>query len=163
MEKSKMTDKINREKAREKFRSGVSIKDIGTVDEIAGYATKWVDCQFLEGLKRIDRYIDKNWDVVYSKEKAKDDRKNNADQAVVATVPKPVTRTTRSGHTQILMKIKTELRNENALEKAAKDMARLNASRKRKVDQSGNVMKVHEEVNMMNLGDGNIPEGNEEV
>lgn len=146
-----MSDKLTKDSARTKFRGSVTIKDIGSTEMNPLYDYKWVDAQFQEGLKRIDRYIDKNWEVVYSKDKPKDDRKNNASQdgEDKDLRTSPVTRTTRGGHTQIYMKVLKTDRAKNALEKAVRDKAREDASRRiKKVD---NTITVSEDVNLNDI------------
>lgn len=151
-----MTDKLTKESARQKFRSSVSIKDIGQVSiSDKNLITKWVDAEFSEGLGRIDRYIDKGWNVVYSKDKAKDDRKNVGNQDGVESDirPSPITRTTKGGHTQILMKIDKNTRDTNQLADAQRDDERLAASRRRKTNKKGSITKISENVDDSDLLD----------
>lgn len=146
-----MSEKLHKEKAREKFRSSISIKDINAVDNLNPlYDYKHVICTYSEGLKRIDRYIDAGWEVVYSKDKLKDDRKNASaqDGTEEDLRTSPVTSSTRGGNTQILMKILKTKRSSNETSKAVRDKVRLDASRKRKVQQSGATQVISEDVDL---------------
>ncbi len=145
-----MSDKLTKDTARQKFRSSVNIKDISATEMHPDYDYKWVDLQFTEGLKRVDRYIDKGWEVIYSKDKPKDDRKNIASQdgkeADLRT--SPVTRTTRGGNTQIYMKVLKETRIKNGLESAARDKARYQAQQKCKVTETMKGTKITSEIDL---------------
>lgn len=114
--------KITKETAREKFRRTCGIKEIHSVqDEDPNYFYKKVDASAYEGLARIDRYLAWGWDVVYSKEKGKDDRTTAANQDGTEEDLRmsPVQFTTKGGHTLFLMRITHEQKAKNELKKKA--------------------------------------------
>lgn len=148
--------KLNKETARAKFRNSVNVKEVFSVeDQNPDYDYKYVDLNFIEGSKRAERYMDNNWEVVYSKEKPKDDRASAAHQDGKDTDLRtsPVTITTKGGHTQVLMRIKKTDRQANALANAAKDKAHYEASTKRKIVQKGTSVTVQDEVDLNKKSD----------
>lgn len=150
-----MSTKLQKDSARKKFRSSVSVKDITGHLRDPEYDYKWVAATFAhEGLDRIDRYIDNNWEVEYSKEKVKDDRKNATSQDGTDNDLRssPVTISTRGGHTMVLMKIKKTDRQANAQKFAARDKAREDASRKL-VTKTKDGFKTTSEVDLNNIND----------
>lgn len=133
--------KINKDTAREKFRSSVNIKDIHSVSkQDPNYEYKKVSATFKEGLGRIDRYIDAGWEVVYSDEASKDDRATAATQGSKedGLRQKPVTFTSRSGTDQyILMRCHKDQRKQNESVKHAIRKERFEAMQKRKPKKVG--------------------------
>jgi len=143
--------------AREKFRSSVNIKDINVCgNEDPDYEYKFVAATFAEGLKRIDRYIDSDWEVCYSKDKPKDDRKNtgNQDGKDQDLRMSPVSITTRGGHTMIRMRCLKTNRVKNELKKDKRDTTRYEAAQK-KIITKGNQVKILDHDVDLNLTDDN--------
>jgi hypothetical protein len=130
--------KINKDTAREKFRKTCGIKDIQAQHvEDPNYEYAWKDASTHEGLRKIDRFIDAGWEVVYSTEKVKDDRStaSNQDGKDNDLRQSPLMVTTRSGHNMFRMRILKTLREENAKAAKLKRMAEL--KRKQKIVSDG--------------------------
>ncbi len=137
--------KLNKETARQKFRSSTTIIDIQDLSSRdPNYEYKKVCATFHEGLARIDRYIDAGWEVVYSNEKLKDDRTMSANQAGSedSIRTKPVSSTSKSGDTYILMRCTKEQRAKNEQEKHLIRKARFEAMQKRKPKQVGKNLNI---------------------
>lgn len=149
--------KINKDSAREKFRKTCNIKEVFSVEmQDPNYEYKWVNASTThEGLKRIDRYIDNGWEVVYSKEKAIDQRSTSASQDGKEDDLRvsPVSTTTRSGATMILMRCSNEQRKENELRKYKERKERFRAQQKL-IKSRGNEYTIESpEVNFKNLSE----------
>lgn len=137
--------KLTKETARAKFRSSTAIKDIQEIGKKdPNYEYKKVCATFKEGLGRIDRYIDKGWEVVYSNEKLSDDRSTSASQGGSDTSnhSKPVSSTSKSGDTYILMRCSKEQREINENEKHQVRKTNFEAMQKRKPVQAGKNLKI---------------------
>lgn len=145
--------KINKDSAREKFRSTVSIKSIQAVEKLdPNYEYKKVCATFKEGLGRIDRYIDAGWEVVYSDEAPKDDRTISASQSGKddGLRQKPVSFTSRNGgDTYILMRCHKDQRTKNEATKYKARKEKFESMQKRKPKQVGrNITITGDEVDL---------------
>ena len=118
-----------------KFRGKLAGKQPTVKKEDPGYEYRWVITdrdygkQYNDEYERIEDFIDQGWNVVYSEERPIDERSNTPDNDVKNSDRlKPVTKRTKGGRTQVLMKCSKEQRQENEARKAKTDKARLEAS-----------------------------------
>lgn len=135
--------KINKETAREKFRSTVAIKDVQAITNLdPDYEYKKVCATFKEGLGRVDRYIDAGWEVVYSNETPKDDRTIAANQAGKddSVHQKPVTTTSKGGDSYILMRCHKDQREKN--EKIKHEAREVKFRSQQKLKKQGKDLKI---------------------
>lgn len=144
--------KITKDMLRDKFRKTCNITEVHSIEmQDPDYEYKWVNATTShEGLKRIDRYIDNNWEVVYSKEKAVDQRSTSASQDGKDEDLRvsPVSTTTRSGATMIMMRCHKKHRDENETRKYQERNARFRAQQKLIKHQGDNYTIVAPDVNL---------------
>lgn len=144
-----MTKKINETKVSDqrKFRNANSARVATRMTEDPNSEYRWVICETgymgaEDEYERQDNFIEQGWDVVYSEERPADDRSNSLDNTTKNSDRlKPVTKRTRSGKLQVLMKCSKERREANETAKATRDEERRIASVK-SIKRQGNKLKV---------------------
>lgn len=151
--------KLTKELAREKFRKSCNLQDINKIEVTdPNYDYKWVDATTdREGLGRVYRYIEKGWEVVYSKDKPIDDRSTSANQDGKSKDLResPVTHTTRSGHTMVLMRCSKKQREINEAAKHKDRLAKFRAQQKLIKKSATGLTVQGEDVNLTKLSEDN--------
>jgi hypothetical protein len=142
--------------AKRKFRGKLGQRDWSKMEQDPNFEYRWVITTYknnIDPYERVEQFIDKGWDVVYSEDRPVDERTNAPDNTKDNSDRlKPVTKRLASGHIQILMKCSKERRQQNEVEKAKKDKQRELASIK-KITQDVDLSKREDVSNDNELGD----------
>jgi len=107
--------------------------------------------------ERMEKYLDRGWDVVYADDTIVDARASapdNSEEKKLRT--KPVIKRLRGGHTAVLMRIHKDTRQENCLrdKKEREDRIRQSVSAKNITkDSANNIHVTGTDVDLSDLGD----------
>lgn len=133
--KAKLTKGEEAKQAKTNLRGTLGRRNYSVIEDDPNYERRWVitDADFgkkyADEYERVEDFIDKGWDVVYSEERPADERANAPDNDKKNSERlKPVTKRLRGGRTAILMKCHKDIRAENEATKAQVDKERLLAS-----------------------------------
>lgn len=110
--------KVSREvKLRETFRPVIQVKDILQAQHRdPAYRYKNVIITYKEGENRVQRYLNRGWEIVESTLPSKDDRSFTPNSKKETLRPQMRVETTTDGHDQILMRILWSINDKNILE-----------------------------------------------
>jgi hypothetical protein len=128
------------------FRATLGGRSHTKVNKDPNFEYRWVitDVGYMkteDEYERVDQFIDKGWNIVYSEDRPEDERANAPDNDTKNSERlKPVTKRLKGGNFAVLMKCSKEQREKNEKDKATRDNNELLRSVKSVKKQGNNVV-----------------------